>query len=75
MSNETNSDNEDALYDSTTPPHDNFGTKYAEDQFDVDNMNHRENVPETDGASGEANPLDFIEYFTYCPPTYAAGLS
>ena len=69
MSNETNADNETAPRDSTTPPHDDFGTTYTEDQFDVENMNQRENGPETGGASGEATPLDVIEDFAHRPPT------
>ena len=56
MSNETNYDNETAPQDSSIPPLENFGTTYREDQFNVENMNQRENGPETGGASGEANP-------------------
>ena len=38
-------------------------------------MNHRENVPETGGASGEDNTIDVIEDFARFPPTNDAGVS
>ena len=65
MSNETNAYNENVPRDSATPPYNNVGTIYTEDQFDVDNMNQRENGPETGSASGEATPLDVIEDFAH----------
>ena len=56
MSNEIKSENNTDPWDSYIPPLNKFVTTYTEDQFNVESMNHLENVPETGGASGEANP-------------------
>ena len=52
-----------------------FGTTYTYDQFEVKNMNQRENVPVIGNVRGQANTFDVIEDFIHYPPTNPVSIS